>query len=110
MADLKQKFVIVDDEIIIGRVEFHADLHYGPIGGGWWFFDSEENTMYLYGKSVQFGPVSKKQVDNAVIKKIPFNKAKVVFEENDELALYTVLKKYMDPHRAMKLITSNEYV
>jgi hypothetical protein len=54
------KWIINDGRLIIGRVEFHRDFmkdNSKTIGGGWWYHDTENNTMYLYGASTDFGAV-----------------------------------------------------
>lgn len=64
----KKKFIINDNRIILGEVDFHADLlkdHDKTIGGGYWFFDHLSDTMYLYGASSQFGALTKQQIENA---------------------------------------------
>lgn len=64
----KKKFIINDNRIIVGQVEFHSDLmkdHEKTIGGGYWFFDHLSNTMYFYGASTQFGALTREQIQNA---------------------------------------------
>lgn len=54
------KWIINAGRLIIGRVEFHRDFlkdNSKTIGGGWWHYDNENNTMYLYGVSMDFGGV-----------------------------------------------------
>jgi len=65
---MAKKFIINDNRIIIGQVEFHYQLatdHSKTIGGGLWFYDHLSDTMYLYGASTDYGPVTFDQVRNA---------------------------------------------
>lgn len=46
------KFVINDDDLIIGHVEFHEELVRGrnrskTVGGGRWHVDKDTNTIYF---------------------------------------------------------------
>lgn len=112
MNDLKQKFVISKEYgFDIGRVVFHRDLSYLAIGGGYYFFDHEFNTLYLYGKSEEFGTVTQKQVNDNLDSFIgAFENSKVVFEPNHNLSALDVLRKHMDKYRALELITGNDFV
>jgi hypothetical protein len=65
---MAKKFIINDGRIIIGDVEFHAELlrdHSKTIGGGHWFYDHLSDTMYLYGFSTEFGGVTPDQIQDA---------------------------------------------
>ena len=65
---MKQKFIIQDNELKIGRVETHMELASGNgkvLGGGWWYYDIPTDIMYLYGTSYDFGPVSASQSKEA---------------------------------------------
>lgn len=59
------KFIIRDDEFILGKVQFHADLTRkkdGIKGGGWWKLDEDKKELLLYGVSSDFGSVSPEQI------------------------------------------------
>lgn len=59
------KFIIMDDEFILGKVEFHADLtrkRDGIKGGGWWHLNEDKTELLLYGTSSDFGSVTKEQI------------------------------------------------
>jgi len=110
MSDLKQKFVISNNEIITGRVKFHRELDSAPVGGGKWFWDRERDTLYLYGTSFDFGRVTKEQVENAE-PPILFENSKIIFEGDDPLIkLVDLLSRYMDKSRAIKLVSKNDFV
>lgn len=54
---MPQKFIINNDNLILGNVDHHVDLaknHTTTKGGGWWHIDSENKKIYLYSKSLQF--------------------------------------------------------
>ncbi len=64
----KKKFIINDGRIIFGEVLYHSDLvrdNTKTVGGGLWFYDHLSDTMYLYGLSTDFGPVTREQVEKA---------------------------------------------
>ena len=65
---MAKKFIINDNRIILGQVDFHSQLvddHTKTTGGGLWFYDHLNDTMYLYGLSTDYGPVTEKQVRDA---------------------------------------------
>ena len=83
MTDLKQKFVINDGNLILGRVGLHSELveHRDcslTVGGGEWFYNNADNTMYFWGKSTTFGQVTKEQFD-AAWKQPSVENANIVF-------------------------------
>lgn len=57
----KPKFIVQDGMLRMGRVVNHSDLmneNGGEVvGGGWWEFDREENILYLYSESIEFGQI-----------------------------------------------------
>lgn len=67
-----RKFIINDNELIMGDVEFHKDLiginrsSDKTIGGGLWHWDEEKNAVYFWGISTDFGGVTKDQFEGAV--------------------------------------------
>lgn len=80
---IAKKFVINDGDLIIGQVEMHLDLVKGmdykkTVGGGRWYFDRPNNTMYFYGESLEFGQVTKEQFDKAR-KQPSIERAKLIF-------------------------------
>jgi hypothetical protein len=87
MATLSPKFIICDNTVILGHVEFHKDLipkNKGKddctiLGGGWWYFDKPNNTLYLYGSSTDFKHVTQKQIDAAFFHERD-NGVKIVFD------------------------------
>ena len=86
---LEKKFVIHNGVLIMGQVEFHKDLVKNMdktkvIGGGKWHCDNENNTIYFYGESNQFGQVTKEEFDNA-FKHSSVLKRKLVFTNDYNL-------------------------
>jgi hypothetical protein len=110
MKDKKQKFVIVDGLIMTARVLFHRDIHPNPIGGGWWFWDRERDTIYLYGTSFDFGSATKEQVEKAEFFSAYFKKSKIVFEPDPAKGLPTLLGEHMEASRAVELCDNNDFV
>lgn len=61
---MAQKFIILDNKIIIGHVRLHVDLVQGMNaehkvkGGGYWETDESKHILFLFGKSIDYGPVS----------------------------------------------------
>ena len=63
---MAKKFIINDGNLILGDVEYHSELSKNnskTIGGGHWRIDHDEEILYLYGKSIEFGPVSEKEIE-----------------------------------------------
>lgn len=68
MSMKAKKFVINDGDLIMGQVEMHEELVQGrdrnkTTGGGRWHV--EDNTIYFYGSSVDFGKITKEQFNTA---------------------------------------------
>jgi glyoxylase-like metal-dependent hydrolase (beta-lactamase superfamily II) len=66
---MHKKFIIYDGSIRLGHVDFHKEL--GPDkslikGGGWWHWDKENNIMYLYSSSMDFGYVDRNILIDAI--------------------------------------------
>lgn len=90
-----KKFVINDGFLILGQVEFHEDLvknmdRSKTIGGGRWHFDEDDNTIYFYGDSTDFGSVTKEQFD-AAFKQPSLSRVNIVF--SDKMFLSDVMKE-----------------
>lgn len=68
---MAHKWVINDDDLILGDVEFHEDLLTGDrkqrktAGGGRWYVDRELDVIFFWGKSIDFGQATKKEFDYA---------------------------------------------
>lgn len=79
------KFVINDGDLILGHVEFHKELIKGrdknkTIGGGRWYVDT--NIIYFYGRSVDFGRVTKEEFD-AAFKQPSIECNKIIFSTKE---------------------------
>jgi hypothetical protein len=70
---MHKKFILYDGtsglHIRLGHVDFHLEL--GPDkslikGGGWWHFDKENDIMYLYSCSSDFGFVNREDLIDAI--------------------------------------------
>lgn len=123
------KFIIVDNKIIMGNVEFHAELvkrihplspiRHGqlnsrhmsteksqskPIGGGRFHWNKEQNVVYFYDQSFDFGPVTRKQFYDALPNSriSPFMKdCELFFSSKNSLS--DAMKEY-DEYKACKTI------
>lgn len=68
---MARKWVINDDWLILGDVEFHEDLLSGDrkqrntAGGGRWHVDRERKVIFFYGKSIDFGQATKEEFEHA---------------------------------------------
>ena len=112
MYGKKQKFIIGKDGFKSSRVTLHRDIDQHAKGGGWWFWDSEKDVLYLYGKSYDFGSVSLDQIEANMdtIKRRHFKNSKVIFEPDSEKGIYDILKENMDSFRALELVSKNDYI
>jgi len=90
------KFIIKNNDLILGHVEYHRQLVdekeiYKIIGGGRWEYNPEDygDVIFFFGKSADFGPVSKFQFETAweAAKTKPefakFVNSKVIFSNHD---------------------------
>lgn len=64
---MARKFIIQDDFLKVGNVEMHFELKSKQsdkpvIGGGYWYVDKDRTTIYFYGKSIDFGKVTKEDL------------------------------------------------
>jgi len=82
---MARKFVINDGDLLLGDVELHEELvkskyrdRSKTVGGGYWDYDKLNNTMYFWGKSIDFGQVTKEQFDQS-FKQPSVENAKIVF-------------------------------
>jgi len=68
------KYIINDGKLIMGNCEYHAELHgknldkKKTIGGGRYYFKEElyGKVVFFYGKSDEFGVVTKEQFEAAL--------------------------------------------
>ncbi len=89
---MAQKFIICDNKIILGYVEYHKDLieesrHTDVIGGGEWY--DYKNVLYFYSNSLKFGAVNKEQFEGALKNFVPddeFKDFKIVFSTKESLS------------------------
>lgn len=93
-----KKFIISDNHLILGNVNYHDELkkgdHKGTIGGGRWVI--HEDVLYLWGKSDRFGCVTTDDVKKAN-KRSTYNDIKIVFGETisfqDTLEIGTIIQE-----------------
>ena len=86
---MAKKFVINNNELILGNVVLHKELisgreKYETIGGGYWHYDKNEDVIYFYGSSHDFGKVTKEEFELA--KKRNFNETKIIFSNKEFLS------------------------
>jgi hypothetical protein len=96
---MARKWIINNNEIIMGNVEFHKDLltdHTKTIGGGYYYYDNDTETMLFYSSSSDFGSVTEEQFNNAVMtqRSLVANKTKTKWFW--QASLETVLKLHAD--------------
>lgn len=89
MFDLeKPKWIIQDNQLRLGRVVSHSDLENTEggkvVGGGWWHFDAQTKTLYLYGESIGYGPASIKNFENIWVQP-SLEKATILFSTENSL-------------------------
>lgn len=93
---MARKWIINDEDLILGNVEFHEDLigndreKNKTLGGGRWHADRVNKIIYFWGKSVDFGQVTKKQFEDS-FKQPNVERLKIVFSH--KLDLIDVLKE-----------------
>lgn len=109
---MKNKFVLVDNEIIVGRVTFHRELHDKPKGGGWWYYHKEQNKLILYGSSFDFGSVTKEDIENAELGG-RFNRikgAQIIFDERDHLEVLNILTDHLGEDEGVRCVTECDFI
>ena len=86
---MANKWIIQGDDLRVGQVDFHRELagKEGEIkSGGYWHFDKDNDILFLYGKSVDFGKCSIEDIQNAKLNgyagRIQDITWKVSFDEN----------------------------
>ena len=70
--ELKPKWIIEDDSLIIGKCIYHKDLASNLKnikGGGWFVYDGKLDGFVLYGSSFDFGKAKLDDIKDAVLKK-----------------------------------------
>ncbi|MFW5663900.1 MAG: hypothetical protein ACOCYD_02570 [bacterium] len=63
------KFIINQGRLIIGMVNQHKELaedHSTTQGGGWWHLDKESKSIWLYARSLLFGSVPRKVLQDVI--------------------------------------------
>lgn len=66
---MAKKFIICDAGIVMGNVGYHFELargQYNVVGGGRWEFDEANKILFLYSSSIDYGHVSKEEVEKAI--------------------------------------------
>ena len=68
---MARKFIIQDDQFIMGSVGYHFELKLpngkGRVeGGGYWHVDRQQKIIYLYASSTEFGAVSRERLQEVV--------------------------------------------
>lgn len=112
MSNIKNKFVLVDNEIIGARVTFHREIHPKPKGGGWWYFHREQNKLVLYGSSFDFGSVTKEQVVSAELGGSFRNMedVEVIFDERDNIDVLKILVDHLGQDEAIEAVTECDFI
>lgn len=94
---MANKWIVNDGKIYMSaNIELHSDLHgknrldeKKTIGGGHFHFDKAKNIFYFFGKSIDYGQVSKERFDaafkNSVGKTFRTRDAEVFFSSKEYL-------------------------
>lgn len=109
---MKNKFVLVDNEIIAGRVAFHKELHKSPLGGGWWYYHTEQNKLILYGDSHDFGPISEEQIKDAELSGSFRNleNVEIVFDSRHHTEKLSILKDHLGIVEGTKVVSECDWI
>jgi len=64
---MARKYIITDDQFIMGNVKYHFELKperskAHPEGGGFWHIDPQKKIFYLYGVSSDFGGIMRERL------------------------------------------------
>ena len=112
MSDIKNKFVLVDNEIIAGRVVFHKELHKSPLGGGWWYYHRKQNKLILYGSSHDFGSVNFEQIKDAELGGSFRNleNVEIIFDSRDHIEVLDILKDYLGMMEGIKAVSECDWI
>lgn len=82
------KFIIQDDELRMGRVDCHFELagkdDSGVVGGGYWYYDIDNDILYLYGESIDYGRVNTEQIKKSW-KRPSVENSTIFFSESNSL-------------------------
>lgn len=95
------KFIIENDNLILGKVQFHKHLTTKPNevkGGGWYEFDHERKTFTFYGESFDFGSARLDDIKKCIELKNVFDTRRNIFEKHnfayrDSTGEITILKQ-----------------
>ena len=71
MEEKYPKFIVEDDFIIIGKVDYHNKLVTNKEkvkGGGWFKWSKDKSTLIFYGDSHEFGKFNPKDIIDCVEK------------------------------------------
>ena len=94
---MANKWIVNDGKIYMAaNIELHSDLHgknrldeKKTVGGGHFHWDKVKNIFYFFGKSIDYGQVSKQKFDlafaSSVGKTFRVRDAKVVFSSKEYL-------------------------
>lgn len=112
MSEVKNKFVIANNEIIGGRVIFHKQLHKNPVGGGWWYYHKETNKLILYGSSHDFGSVTNQQVKSSVLGGSFRNlkDVQIIFDKRDCLQVLDILIEHLGEDEGMECCVMCDFI
>lgn len=66
---MNPKFIIEDDSLIMGKVNYHRDLATDKSkvkGGGWFKYDKDTNTFIFYDSSFDFGKAKLEDIEECI--------------------------------------------
>lgn len=88
---MAKKWIINNGMFISGNVGYHFELtkdHSTTRGGGYWHIDRENQTLYLYDRSTDYGRCSLEEVKDVIENgRLPLSVRilRIVFSEHREL-------------------------
>lgn len=81
--DVFPKFIIEDDELILGKCTYHKQLATdikNVKGGGWFSFKNEQNSFTFFGDSQDFGIASLEDIKKCILENKVFNNHRNISE------------------------------
>lgn len=88
---MAKKWIINNDMLVSGNVGYHFELsknHSTTRGGGYWHIDRENETLYLYSESTDYGRCSLQEVKDVIEKgalPLSLRVLRIVFSQHREL-------------------------
>ncbi len=82
---MSKKWVINDNRVCLGHVEYHREFfkdNSKTTSGGFWHIDAENNCIYFYGISEEFGRATKEQFFKAEMRQDILRRKMIIYFSN----------------------------